>query len=706
MKTINNYREQIYAGVLGKIIGVYLGRPVEGWTYEKIMEQFGEINFYKNTYTGAPLIVPDDDISGTFAFIRALYDNNYKEDIEAKQIGDTWLNYIVENKTILWWGGLSRSTEHTAFLRLKNGIKAPKTGSIELNGRSMAEQIGAQIFIDTWAMVNPNNPERAVKMAKKAASVSHDGIAVEAACYLAAIESMAFYEKDIDALLDKGLNYISDEKLKGYILELRKECMDAKDWHEVRRWIAKNYGYDKFPGNCPMVTNHLVLLMALILGGDDFQKSIMIASSAGWDTDCNSGNVGALNGIRLGLDGINAGNNFRKSVADRMYICTSDGGSCVTDAVIEARKLIFAAAKLNGEDVEIKKERFSFEFNGAVQGFIPYPDCTIENALLDLCNSFGSTSEYGLKLSYSHLGKGMKAAVSVDTFVDMVPKGKVGTSYFDVIASPSLYETQTVKAHIFADNEINPKLRFFIDCYDENEQIKKMDGAIFDLNKGDNEINWEVPSTDGRPIYRFGIELFSENRIDGSVIVKSIDWDDAPRAFRMGKSMAMTPSLTPWTTETAWLKSFVNSCENFCPDYTTTFSISHPTENGVVTIGTDNWKNYSVESTITFSQQKKAGLVARAKGHRRYYCAVFKDKKAIIGRRIDDEFIELAATDFLYEIDSTYRLKFELIDDKLRFFIDGDLVCETIDNSFCFGGAGFLVEEGAILGNGFEVYKK
>ena len=37
------YGEQIYAGVLGKIIGVYMGRPVEGWSYENIVKEFGKI---------------------------------------------------------------------------------------------------------------------------------------------------------------------------------------------------------------------------------------------------------------------------------------------------------------------------------------------------------------------------------------------------------------------------------------------------------------------------------------------------------------------------------------------------------------------------------------------------------------------------------------------------------------------------------------
>ena len=316
---LENYKNDIYAGVLGKIIGVYLGRPVEGWTFENIKNTFGKVSYYKNHKTGAPLIVPDDDISGTFAFFRALEDSGYKENISAEEIGDAWLNYIVENETILWWGGLCRSTEHTAYLRLKNGIKAPMSGSIALNGQSMAEQIGAEIFIDTWAMVNPGNPERACEMARKAASVSHDGVAVDAAVYLAAMEAMAFEEKDIDKLLDKGLAYIDNEEFKSLIDELREKCAKASDWYEVRQWIADEHGYDKYPGNCPMITNHLTLLMAFIMGGDDFQKACMIACSAGWDTDCNSGNVGCLNGIRLGLDGFTKGADLRS----RQALCSN-----------------------------------------------------------------------------------------------------------------------------------------------------------------------------------------------------------------------------------------------------------------------------------------------------------------------------------------------------------------------------------------------
>ncbi|MBE3143415.1 MAG: ADP-ribosylglycohydrolase family protein, partial [Planctomycetes bacterium] len=69
-----DYNERVYAGVLGKIIGVYLGRPFEGWSYDKIMAELGEVNYYVHEKLNKPLIVTDDDITGTFTFLRAMPD--------------------------------------------------------------------------------------------------------------------------------------------------------------------------------------------------------------------------------------------------------------------------------------------------------------------------------------------------------------------------------------------------------------------------------------------------------------------------------------------------------------------------------------------------------------------------------------------------------------------------------------------------------
>ncbi|MCL6432548.1 MAG: ADP-ribosylglycohydrolase family protein [Anaerolineae bacterium] len=103
-----DYPERVYAGVLGKIIGVYLGRPFEGWSYERITADLGEVWYYVHERLGKPLIVTDDDIAGTFTFLRALEDYGYPRDLTPAQTGQTWLNYLIDRRTVLWWGGLGR----------------------------------------------------------------------------------------------------------------------------------------------------------------------------------------------------------------------------------------------------------------------------------------------------------------------------------------------------------------------------------------------------------------------------------------------------------------------------------------------------------------------------------------------------------------------------------------------------------------------
>ena len=58
-----DYSERAYAAVLGKLIGVYLGRPFEGWTYQRIMRELGTIEDYVHERLNCPLVVTDDDVA-------------------------------------------------------------------------------------------------------------------------------------------------------------------------------------------------------------------------------------------------------------------------------------------------------------------------------------------------------------------------------------------------------------------------------------------------------------------------------------------------------------------------------------------------------------------------------------------------------------------------------------------------------------------
>ena len=691
---IKQFEDKIYAGVLGKILGVYLGRPVEGWSYQKIQDTFDEVKYYVHDKAGVPLIVADDDISGTFGFFRAIEDNNYDRNLSAKAFGDTWLNYIIENRTILWWGGLGRSTEHTAFLNLKKGINAPESGSMKVNGRTLSEQIGAQIFIDAIAMACPDNPDLAVELVKKAASVSHDGIAIQAACHLAALESMAFTEKSIDVLLDRAAKYVTDPLLTDIIADVRDICSKEKDWRKVREYLDPKYGYGVWPGCCHMVPNHAMVLAAILLGGDDFQKSITIAASAAWDTDCNAGNVGAFNGIRLGIEGINAGADFRTPVADLMYVVTADGGSVVTDAVLETKRIVNTAAHLAGETIKISDERYTFEYPGSIQGFAP---CEFDHGCVSgvsVHNKNENSQENALSINCDCVADGVTANVSTQTFIDF---SKVALN-FSTVASPTLYSSQIVRTKASAEEEVY--LTPYILYYDLDNKSQIIYGEKWKLSAEVQEFDWKVPDTKGMAIYKLGYQISSVKRFGGNVFIHSIDWKGAPTDFAQ-RGMLMT---SIWNTNPLWLASFASSAAQFAADFNQTYCVSHQEDDGLVTIGSREWENYTIKSTVYYSLHKSGGLVLRSAGHKRYYGAVLTDyNRAQIFVQKDKERRVLAETEYSYEEDKPYQLQFDANGTRLNFLVNGETILTAEDNTYSCGGAGFTISRGTMTCDSFIV---
>lgn len=303
MKITENYMEKVYAGWLGKIIGIRLGAPIEGWTYQRIRDVFGEVWSYPADYKN---FAADDDSNGPLFFIRALEDCEDSNNFSSKDVANALLNYAPYEHGFFWWGGYGVSTEHTAYLNLRNGIPAPRSGSIEQNGATMAEQIGGQIFIDSWGLVSPGNPEQAAKLAEQAASVTHGGNGVYGGIYVACCISLAFVEKSIRDILEKALQYIPSDCEYARVVKAVMKFHDEhpENWRDCFNYIFENFGYDKYPGTCHIIPNAAVMILSMLYGHEDFSDTINICNMCGWDTDCNVGNVGTIMGVFAGIDGI------------------------------------------------------------------------------------------------------------------------------------------------------------------------------------------------------------------------------------------------------------------------------------------------------------------------------------------------------------------------------------------------------------------
>ncbi|TIO10846.1 ADP-ribosylglycohydrolase family protein [Mesorhizobium sp.] len=692
MQIPNDYLERVYAGVLGKLAGVYLGRPFEGWTYQKIMKELGPIEYYVHERLNQPLVVTDDDVAGTFTFIRALEDYGISPDLSAEDIGKAWLNYIVEERSILWWGGSGNSTEHTAWLNLKKGVSAPHSGSIATNGLTIAEQIGAQIFIDGWAMAAPGQPQLAARLAEQAGKVSHDGESVHAAMLWAAMEAEAFVSSDIDHLIDTGLSVIPrDSLIAKLIADIRGWVKEHPDWHDTRQKIEDKYGYDKYPGNCHVVPNHALMVMAVLYAPDDFQKAQMIVNTSGWDTDCNAGNVGCLLALMLGLDGLEAGPDWRGPIADRLLISSADGGNSINDAVRIAYYVANLGLALAGErplDAPKDGAQFHFSLPGSQQGFRP-----VEGHGFARDVRVGNVEFEGgraLTVNYEALGPGQTAAVTTPTFS---PREVLCMRTYDLMATPLLYPGQVLKARVVADrrNKGAVSIRLRIRAYGADDRLQDFDGDAIILKPGEDRIvSWRLPDLDGQPIAEIGIAFTCEGRrADGSVLLDYLRWDGAPELVLH----------RPAGDGDFWRMAWVNGVSFFSKRFPPSFRISQSRDEGIVIHGTRQWTDYKVTSDIVIHLGSYGGVCARVQGLRRYYAVrATRAGKLQIVRTRDADTTVLAEEAFDLVFEKAIPVTLTVRGSRISALFGG-VALEAEDTSaeaFTNGGIGLLIAEGAM----------
>ena len=664
----SDYAERVYAGVLGKVIGVYLGRPFEGWSYEMIQKRLGDIEYYVHDKLDVPLIVTDDDIAGTFTFIRALEDHGTNPDIRAKDIGDSWLNYLIKNRSVLWWGGLGQSTEHTAYLRLANGIEAPMSGSMAMNGQVVAEQIGAQIFIDGWAMVAPGDPDQAVKFAEAAARVSHDGEAVYGAKVLAAMEAMAFVENDIQKLIDIGLSYIpEDSVIARMIADLRSWHASDKDWRATRELLAANYGYDKYGGNCHMVPNHGLIIHSLLHGDGDFSETLKIVNTCGWDTDCNSGNVGCLMGILVGVDGIDAsidkGIDWRGPVADRLYCPTSDGDRCISDCAREATQIINMGHTLGGAARFAPKQgaQFHFSFKGSVQGF------QVQSGTAQLSNPDGDAL---------HISGKAGARIGTPVFAPSVEVAEYfEKAHYKLMASPRIFPGQQVYAGVSSPDAI-----LYIAYYGEGDET-----CYVDVDSPDDALNpsLHVPTVPG-PIFEVGLRL---NK-DVSLQLDHVGWQGNPEVtFERPKHKGLM-----------WKRAWVDAVDQLV-GWSEMFRLVQNEGLGMISQGTREWTNYVVSADVTPHLVSRAGVAARVQGLTRFYALmVTLDQKVQLVKSVHSESV-LAEAEFNWTLGDTLNMSLHVNGDELVGEINGAVVLTATDAALDSGAIGLVVADGRTATN-------
>lgn len=658
-----------------------MGRPFENWEKKRIQEKWGMITRYVNEDQNVPLVVADDDISGTLTFVRALSDSGLYEKTPADFFGKTWLNYLIPDKTILWWGNMCHSTEHTAYIRLKQGYNSPESGSMKLNGKEVAEQIGAQIFIDGFGMVAPGRPELAVELARKAAGVSHDGEAIYAAMVTAAMVSIAFVEKNMETILDQAVSFIPPDSIIARVhKDVRTWAKEFDDWNDTFAEIEKKYGYDKFGGNCHVVPNHAVMVMAWSYGRNDFFKTMSIVNTAGWDTDCNAGNVGSVTALCAGLEHLCDTYDFRTPFADRIFIPTADGTFCVSD-VLEQAMFIARTGRSIMDMPPLGKPKngakYHFEMPGALHGFLPATENTYA---VNTPAPAEFSGKYCLEFAYHSAAD---TPCRIETH--LVPNVN---DIYATVHTPVIYSGNTINARGKMEKN-SGTLRMYLSMtngeFIYSPAAKTTPDGSFDLT-------WE-PEFSGSAA-ALGFEYNSESTVSGKVLIDFI----SVRGISKFASLSGDKNYYPWICSMAGTRSMPFSNDRL-PGMR--YFIGN-TEPGIMVTGNRSWGNTHISTQFQIHSADRAGIIFHYQGLCRWTGVIFTRHNLQIVRNFYGE-KTLAETDFVYQENQPMQLEIEVCKDKITVSVDGNVLLTAEDNLLESGGAGIFADCGMCGIGNFEV---
>lgn len=310
------YYNKLKACYVGKCVGGTFGMPFEG--HEGMLDL--------KYYDPIPLeMVANDDLDLQVVITESI--RRHGLPVSCRYLAKTW----VENIRNVWdeYGVAQRN--------IRRKLYPPASGSYD---NKFYAGLGAAIRSEIWACLCPADPKLATELALEDSCIDHYDDGVEAACFLAALQSAAFTEKRIEELLKTALEYIP--------IHGRLHCAltDTINWWrefgnviQIRGLILEKYGVQNFTD---VSMNISFVLLGLLSGKGDFTKSICATVNCGYDTDCNGATLGALLGI---MNPESIGEEWKRPIGEKLVLSNCIVGMHQVDTIDKMCLQIAALSK-------------------------------------------------------------------------------------------------------------------------------------------------------------------------------------------------------------------------------------------------------------------------------------------------------------------------------------------------------------------------
>ncbi len=289
--------DKVKGGWAGQTIGCTYGGPTEFKYNGTMIQDYVPIEWF------------DGYIKWWYDYVPGLYDDVYMDltfvDV-FDRLGldapvDSFAMAFARAKYSLW------HANQAARYNILQGIRPPESGHWLNNPH--ANDLDYQIEADYAGLMSPGMPNAASEVSDKIGHIMTYGDGWYGGVYVGAMYALAFVSDDIEFIVTEALKTIPEEsdyyRCMNDVIAWHKAYPDdwKRTWFECERKWSSDIGCPDgvfVPFNIDATINSAYILIGLLYGKGDFEKTIDIATRCGQDSDCNPASAGGILGTILG----------------------------------------------------------------------------------------------------------------------------------------------------------------------------------------------------------------------------------------------------------------------------------------------------------------------------------------------------------------------------------------------------------------------
>ena len=310
--SLNDLKDKIAGGWAGKMIGVTYGAPHEFRFQQAINTD--SIKWAPADIKGS---IWQDDLYVQLSFLMAM--DKFGIDAPAKNFQEM----LAKAGYPLWCANMQARKNYY------DSIFPPASGDPENSFR--ADDIDFQIEADYIGFMNPGLPQNVVDISGKIGHIMNYGDGVYGGIFVGSLYSTAYFENDINKIIEQALHTIPAEsdyaKIVRDVIKLHNHY--PKNWEAAWKELDDKWGDEDISGagskfNIDAKLNGAYIVMGLLYGEGDVYRTLEITTRCGQDADCNPSNAMAVLGLIKGFSALPADmQKGVKDIGDSIFINTS-----------------------------------------------------------------------------------------------------------------------------------------------------------------------------------------------------------------------------------------------------------------------------------------------------------------------------------------------------------------------------------------------